>query len=223
MSDSRKLFNDFITKVEGFKNEPYEDSYGTPTIGPGMSLKDDDIRGLMSVHGYDPDEVIQQKRSISSDVLNDIHNRYVDKREPLIQGKVGKDLYDQLKPNQRAALMSMGYQSLNNIGPNLTGYIASDDPVGAIREIVLNTNKKDSPGILKRRFEEAELYGGPLDFSAAFKTMTPEEKKQLMDGLSKIENENTRQEVLAKYRPYLQDTKPVQFNKLQKMIDIGKK
>lgn len=220
MSEYKTLFNNLIKKVEGHENEPYSDTMGNPTVGTGLNLDDEDVRGFMNIRGIDPEQVKTGQRKLASNELDDIHNQYVDKRERLVREKIGGDVYDTLKPNQRAALMSMGYQSLNNIGPNLTGHIASDDPIGAMREIILNTNKEQDPGILKRRFEEAELYGGPLDFTSTFKTMTPEEKKALKDTFEKLQNDNVKQDVLKKYGSYLGDPQPQQFNKLQNMLKV---
>lgn len=218
MPESRNLFNNFIKKVEGYKEEPYDDIMGNPTIGTGLNLNDSEVQGLMQIRGIDPEHVKSGQRKMANDELGDIHKQYVDKRERLVRDKVGGDVYDTLKPNERAALMSMGYQSLNNIGPNLSGHIASGDPIGAMREILLNTNKEQNPGILKRRFEEAELYGGPLDFTSVFKTMTPEEKKMLLDTFGKLENDNVKQEVIGKYGSYLGTPQPSQFNKLKKLF-----
>lgn len=218
MPEFKKLFNDLIRKVEGHKEEPYVDTTGNPTIGTGLNLNDHDVRGLLNIRGIDPEQVKTGQRRMVASELDDVQKHYVDKREKLVRDKLGPDLYDQLPPHQKASIMSMGYQSLNNIGPNLTSYIAGNDPIGAIREMVLNTNKHKDPGILKRRFEEAEMFGGPLDFSAAFKTMTPEEKRQMREMFDKIENEHSRNEVNQKYGSYLAEPKPQQFTKLQKLM-----
>lgn len=174
----------------------------------------------MHLRGIDPEAVRSGQRKLASEELDDIHNQYVGKREGLVRNQIGSDLYDTLKPNEQAAIMSMGYQSLNNLGPNFTGHLASDDKIGALREMILNTNKDQDPGILRRRLREAELYGGPLDFSAAFKTMNSEEKKQLRNIMDKIQNENTKKEMLDKYGSYVNETQPVQFNKLQKALNV---
>lgn len=219
MPEFKKLFNNLIKSVEGHKEDPYMDSKGNPTIGTGLNLNDQDVQNLMSARGINPEEVKTGQRKLASEELDDIHNTYVSGREKLVRDKIGGDVYDQLKANQKAALNSMGYQSLNNIGPNLTGYVASDDPIGAIREMILNTNKDGDAGILKRRLEEAEMYGGPLDFASSFKTMTPEEKAMVRDTLNKIQNEHSRTEVMNKYGSYLNDgSQPQQFNKLQQLL-----
>jgi GH24 family phage-related lysozyme (muramidase) len=218
MPDSRNIFNDFIKKVEGHSDEVYADSKGVPTVGTGLNLDDETVQGLMNLRGINPEEVKSGQRKLATEEMDDIHNQYMDKRTGLVRSQVGEDLYDTLKPNEKAALMSMGYQSLNNLGPNLKGHIASDDKIGAMREMILNTNKDQDPGILNRRMQEAELFGGPLDFSSAFKTMSPEEKRQLMDTFNKLKNENVKAEALKKYGSYLNDAPPAQFNKLQDLL-----
>lgn len=218
MPEFKNIFNDFIKKVEGHKEDVYEDSKGVPTIGTGLNLEDQTVQGLMRLKDIDPEEVKSGNRKLASDELDDIHNSYMDKRNVLIRDQVGGDLYDQLQPHEKAAISSMGYQSLNNLGPGLKGRLAEGDKIGAIREMILNTNKDSDPGILNRRMQEAELYGGPLDFSLAFKAMTPEEKKQIRQIFDKLQNENVKSEAMKKYGSYLGESQPTQFSKLEQML-----
>lgn len=215
MGEYRKFFDPLIKSVEGHSDDVYADQKGNATVGTGLNLEDGTVQGLMKMHGYDPEEVKSGKRQIASDDLNSIHNSYLDDRERLVKGKMGPDLYETLQPHEKAAMMSMGYQSLNNLGPTLTGAIASGDKLAAMREMILNTNKDKDPGVLRRRMEEAQLYGGPLDFTSTFKVMSPEEKKQLTSIIEKTQNENTRQELMDKYGSYLNDApEKQQFTKL---------
>lgn len=218
MSDFKSLFNPLIKDVEGFREEPYEDINKNLTIGAGLNLNDEDVRGLMNLRGHDPEMVKAGQLRLSPQELDEIQDAYVQKREPLVRERLGRDLYETLQPHEKAAIMSMGYQSLNNIGPNLTGRIAEGDKIGAMREMILNTNKQKEPGILVRRLKEAELYGGPLDFTQTFQTMNEHEKRQVRELLNAIENENTRKEVLQKYGSYVGETQPTQFNKLMKLL-----
>lgn len=223
MSDYRKYFDPLIKSVEGHSGDVYSDSKGHSTVGTGLNMDDSTVQGLMRIRGYDPDEVKAGTRSIASEDLDSIHNSYLDDREKLVKAKMGP-LYDTLQPHEKAAVMSMGYQSLNNLGPSLTGAMAGNDKIAAMREMILNTNKDKNPGILSRRLQEAELYGGPLDFSSTFKVMSPEEKKQLSEILNKTENENTRKELMDKYGSYLNDApEKQQFLKLNKLIKTASK
>lgn len=216
MSDYRKYFDPLIKNVEGHKEDVYKDHNGNHTVGTGLNLGDHDVQNLMKIRGIDPEEVKSGTRKLASVEMDDLQNAYLGKREGLVRDKLGKDLYDILPPHKKAAVMSMGYQSLNNIGPNLTQSIAGDDPIGTIREMLLNSNKEQDPGILSRRMQEAQTFSGdPVTFSSAFKAMTYAEKQKLNDILNKAQNENVRAELMQKYGSYLSNEpeKP-QFNKL---------
>lgn len=214
-NDYRQYFDPLIKDVEGHSNDVYSDSKGKSTVGTGLNLDDGTVQGLMKMRGYDPAEVKAGTRNIASEDLSGIHDAYINDREKLVSGKMGPDLYNTLQPHEKAAMMSMGYQSLNNLGPALTGAISGNDKIAAIREMVLNTNKDQDPGVLSRRMKEAELYGGPLDFASAFKVMSPEEKQKLSKIIEKTQNENTRKELQDKYGPYLNTgPEPQQFLKL---------
>lgn len=222
--DYRKYFDPLIKAVEGHQAEAYEDTKGNSTVGTGLNLEDADVQGLMKLRGIDPEQVKSGERQLASDELNDVHNAYLDKREGLVRDRLGGDLYDQLSPNEKAAVMSMGYQSLNNIGPNFTQAVANKDKIGALREMILNTNKDKDPGILSRRLQEAETYGGPLDFSSTFKTMSPVEISDLQNQINKLKNENVKQDMLKRYGTYLNQPAPVKLDKLQQILNpkLGK-
>lgn len=214
MPEYKKLFKPLIEAVEGRTNKVHRDINSVPTAGVGFNLQDADIQGIMGANNIDHNEVAAGNRDLSDPEIDAIQDSYMDKREPLVRNQIGGDMYDLLQPHEKAAVMSMGYQSLNNLGPSLKGYLSSGDKIGALREVMLNTNKQKDPGILVRRLKEAELMGGPLDFSSTFKTMSDQEKKDMLEMLNQIKNENTRQEVLEKYAPYLQGPPSNRFSKL---------
>lgn len=212
----RDKFNQLIKDVEGVREDAYTDTVGKPTVGVGFNLEDPDVRGIMSLGGIDPDAVARGERSLAPDEISQIKQSYFQKREPMIRNQVGGDLYDNLDDNKKASILSMGYQSLNNIGPNLRKHIAGDDNIGAIREIVLNTNKMKDPGIQTRRLKEAEMFGGE-QFPQAFETFSDEEKKQVLDILSQIQNEHTKKEMLDKYNQFLTAPQPNRFDLLDSL------
>lgn len=218
MNDYNSLFDDLIKKVEGHKEDVYTDSRGVPTIGTGLNLKDDTVRGLMQLRNYDPDEVIGGKRKVDPNDLQEIQKAYVQKREPMVRERLGNDLFETLAPNEKAAIMSMGYQSLNNIGPNLQNYIASGDKIGAVREMILNTNKHKSPGIFSRRLQEAEMFS-PQDFQDSFQTLTPEEKQFVRSMIEGVDNEHTKKELMAKFGEYIQERKPAFATMRKRILD----
>lgn len=219
MSDYKSLLNPLLQQVEGHSDDSYTDSKGIPTAGYGFNLDDEENQGIMKMHGVDANEVKSGKRAIATDESQAIQDSILNRKEELVRGRMGSDFFDTLTPNKKAALMSMGYQSLNNIGPNLRGRMAEGDEIGALREMILNTNADKDPGILSRRLKEAELYGGPIDFSGAFKTMNNQEKQQLIDIINKTQNENTKKELLDKYGSYLgAKQEPLKVFKLANML-----
>ncbi len=198
-------FSTLIKEVEGNREGVYLDSKGIPTAGVGFNLNDSQIRGVMELEGINPDEIISGSRTLNDDEIGRIKSSYHRVREPLIKNQVGGDLFDTLKPNQKAAVTSLGYQSLNNIGPNLRGRLAEDDTIGAMRELILNTNKDKDPGILARRLKEAEVFGGE-EFPSTFMTFNESERQQVLDMLGQIKNEHTRKEMMDRYKQYLEPT-----------------
>lgn len=219
MGDYKSLLNPLLQDVEGQSSDSYSDSKGIPTTGMGINLNDKENQGIMKMHGIDAQEVKSGNRSLASDESDAIHNSIIDRKERLVRDKLGNDIFDNLPSHKKAAVMSMGYQSLNNLGPNLQTAMGSGDEIGALREMILNTNASQDPGILSRRLKEAELYGGPLDFSGAFRTMNNDEKQKLIDILNKTKNEHTKKELLNKYGSYLGATpEPLKLFKLAGML-----
>lgn len=219
MSEYKNLLNPLLEDIEGNVPDVYQDSKGVPSAGIGFNLDDKETQGIMKLHGVDPEEIRSQKRSLASDETAAIKDSILNRKEELVKSRMGSDLFDLLPDNKKAALMSMGYQSLNNLGPNLRQHISEGDEIGALREMILNTNADEDPGILKRRLREAELYGGPVDFSGAFKTMSPEEKKKLNSIIEKVQNEHTKKELIDRYGSYLgSKPEPVQLLRLGNIL-----
>jgi GH24 family phage-related lysozyme (muramidase) len=212
----RQLLNSFLDKHEGYSPTPYTDNNGHATIGHGFNADNGDVRGLVAAHGLDVDKIISGEQALDEDTSRQIRDSLVDKHVNLIRHTLPS--FDTLPPNKQAALVSKHYQLPKNfqeIAPMV------DDPTQELdaMKTMVNQNMKN-PGVLKRNLETSELYGGPLGYSQMFKTMTPEQKDQITKTLGKIENENTRNEVMQKVQPYL-DTipKPQQFNRLNKLLN----
>lgn len=220
MSDYKSLLSPFLADVEGNSSTAYNDSKGVPTAGYGFNLDDKENHGIMQMHGIDPNEVKMGTRKIASEEADRIKSSILDRKEALVRDRMGSDLFETLNPNKKAALVSLGYQSLNNIGPNLQEMIAKEDDPLALKELILNTNADSDPGILSRRMKEAQLYNpDPVTFSSAFKLMDNEEKSKLVKIINKTKNENTKKELMDKYGQYLGMTsEPLKFNKLSKLM-----
>lgn len=206
-------FSRLIEDVEGRKHGVYNDTKGIPTVGIGYNLNDQQIRGVMDLNNINADEIISGSRNLTDEEIDNIKAGYHKVREPLISNRVGSDLFDTLTPNQKAAVASMGYQSLNNIGPNLRSRLADNDTIGAMREIILNTNKDKDPGILSRRLKEASVFGGD-EFPLTFQTFNDAEKKEVLDMINSIGNENTKAEIMKQYQQYLVPSRRKRFQNL---------
>lgn len=219
MSDYKELLNPLLQDVEGSSSDAYQDHNGNPTVGSGFNLNDQENQAILKTHGIDPEAVKSGQRSLSPDESQQIQDAILARKERLVRGKVGSDLFDTLTPEKKATLMSLGYQSLNNIGPHLQGYVANDDDIGALRELILKTNKEQDPGILARRMKEAQLYGGKENFQNVFMTLSPEEKQMLAGIINKTQNENTRKQLVDSYGQQLgMKSRPLNLQKLAKMM-----
>lgn len=205
--------NPIIHKVEGFRSDPYVDNRGNVTIGTGANLQNKDNQGMLSTMGYDPNKIISGEQKIAPEDLYHLDTIIQNKSFDDTKKAVGSDIMDALQKNKQEALHSLGHQSVNNIGPKLKSYLANDDQLNAINEIMANTNVKNDPGIQLRRLQEAMHFGGPLDFSSATKILTQEQKDRILNNLNSIQNEPTKNEALRTYGPYLKQT-PANFQKL---------
>lgn len=206
--DRNELMN-FLNELEGFSSGSYFDSRGIATVGHGLNLDDANVRNKLILRGYDPELIRSRQQAISEEDSRAIKNEILDIKENEIRGvykdnHYPSDSFNDLKPHQKAALLSVGYNSINPIKNNINNIIKGDD-IGVIQGLLKGS--KD-PGILKRRLREAELYSGdPVTFSGAFKAMQPDERKSHLDMLNKIENEHERKKVLEKYQSYLEEPK----------------
>lgn len=219
MDNKPKTFKDYLNPLleesEGFSEVPYQDQRGFTTVGHGFNLDAEDTANLMKLQGIDVDSLKANQSKLSKDQADMIRDSILEKKQDKLRHRINPDMYDQLPENQKAALMSLMYNSPGLIGPNLVRSIASTDNINAAREIMLNSNKKKDPGILNRRIKEAQMYMGDK-FGDVVKTLSPDEKNEILKILNKTENENTRQELLNKYGQELGLTpKPISFNKLK--------
>jgi GH24 family phage-related lysozyme (muramidase) len=219
MDNKPKTFKDYLNPLleesEGFSEVPYQDQRGFTTVGHGFNLDAEDTANLMRLQGIDVDGLKSNQGSLSRTQADTIRDSILEKKQDKLRNRINPDMYDQLPENQKAALMSLMYNSPGLIGPNLMRSIASTDNINAAREIMLNSNKKKDPGILNRRIKEAQMYMGD-QFGDVVKTLSSDEKNEILKILNKTENENTRQELLNKYGQELGLTpKPASFNKLK--------
>lgn len=222
--DYRSMFDPLIKDVEGYSDTPVDDGKGNPTIGHGINLNDEGNKALLSMHGYDPVKVTAGEQNLDPDTVNNIHDSIVRNKESEVRSKIGSDLFDAMKPHEQAAIMSLGYNSMNLLGPQMTEKLASGDRTAAAKEMILNSNQKNEPGVLRRRLKEAELYADPVGFAQTMKSLTPEERDQVTNIINALQNEQLKQEMVTKYGSYLTParTPASNFTKINKLLDIPK-
>lgn len=218
------MFDPLIKDVEGYSNSVIDDGKGNPTVGNGINLNDEGNRALLSLHGYDPEKITAGEQDIDPDTINNIHNSIVRNKESQVRNKIGSDLFDTMKPHEQAAVMSLGYNSMDLLGPQMTEKLASGDRSAAAKEMILNSNKNNEPGVLRRRLKEAELYADPVGFAQTMKTLSPEERQQVTDIINNLQNDQLKQEMIQKYGSYLTPSRAPasNFTKLNKLLDIPK-
>lgn len=215
----RDFLDPMLKEEEGYSNVTYGDHNGHPTVGHGINLDDKYNQGLLRFHGMDPESLAAGSSTIDESSLPKIHESILRNKESQVRDRIGSDLFDTLSPKEQATVMSLGYQSLDLIGPKIKQAIANMDTVGVGRELILNSNPKQMPGVLKRRLNEAQMYLDPIGFAQSFQSMSPEEKRTLTGIINSTKNESQKQELLIKYGPYLNtDMSPVEFPKLQRYI-----
>lgn len=197
-----RLLQDHLNDVEGYSSDVYDDQKGIPTVGGGINLRSPSSTKAMDDLGIKSSDE-ESKQLFGDDDLERIKNNVIGQKKELL-GSIQSQSFPnkQLKENQEAALLSLAYNSPQLLGPNLRQRLNENDDLGAMKEIILNSNKENSPGLQLRRIKEAELYGGPLDFQQMIKTLSPDEKKQVFDHLNNIENEEQRNTVLQKYAQF---------------------
>jgi GH24 family phage-related lysozyme (muramidase) len=213
----QNLLVPFLDKHESYNPKAYVDNNGYTTIGHGFNLDDKDTAGLISTYGKDLEKLRSGEEELDKDTSDQIRNVLLDKHE--VHMKQIMPSFDSLKDNEKAALASKYYQLPKNF-VDLAKY-ASDpnQKLDMMREMVKQNVK--NPGVLKRNLDAAELAGGPVDFSLMFKAMTPEERTQILKSLNKIENENTKKEVLDRYLQYLDaEPKKMEFPKIKKLLSF---
>lgn len=220
MGDYKYLTNKLIEEFEGFSPNVYNDSEGNPTIGHGINLNDIANKSLLELSGKNVQSLIEGKESLSEDESKFHKENILQRKEREIKNQLGADIFDNLRDNEKAAIMSLGYNNINLLGPKLKNYLADPNKkIETTKEIILNSNQKQDPGLQLRRLKEAELFADPIQFANSFKDMSDEEKSKILNNLNKLKNPNQKQMVIEKYNPFLtkEESKP-QFLKLKQLL-----
>lgn len=201
----------FIKSHEGYSPEVYGDTKGIPTVGYGANLESPDIAETLNTLNLD-EQAIRQGASVDKKSADAIFQAQRAEKERYFDTINKKDFPDSdISENERAALVSMGYNSPRLWGPKLRKMLQMNDDAGVTREILTGSNKNNVPGIQKRRLEEAKMYAGD-DFEQIYNSLPPEEKNKIVNTIQQIKNPHERQRVFQQY-PFL--TPQTRFTKLR--------
>jgi GH24 family phage-related lysozyme (muramidase) len=198
-----KYLKTHLSDVEGYSDEVYDDHKGIPTVGTGVNLNSPTTQKSLLNLGYEPARVTSGEIQLSPEELDRIHDDHINETKNIFN-TIKSQSFPQKNLNeaQEAAMLSLMYNSPKLVGPSLRQHLNNNDDLSVMKEIVLNSNRENNPGLQLRRIKEAELYGGPLDFQQMLKTLTPEQKKQVYDSISQIKNEEQRLQALEKYAQF---------------------
>jgi GH24 family phage-related lysozyme (muramidase) len=216
MEDYRNLLKPLLDEHEGFTDEVITDSNNNPTVGNGINLNDKNNHGILSIHGIDPTSLMNGGK-ISKEQGDAVRDTIINQKEKLIRDRIGNDLFDKLTNNEKASIASLGYNSLNLLGPKLREHLASGDKLMAAKEMLLNSNKDKSLGVLRRRTDEARTFLGDEEFSKLQQLLDDNEKSGLNEVINSSPNENVRKQYLEKYGNLIQRSnapKPLDFTNL---------
>lgn len=214
MDDSQ--LRNFLQKTEGNEESLYNDTKGNPTVGAGLNLNSPVAQRYMASQNLKPMDMMAKEHQdrLADIAMEDTHKNFDTMKSNHFPTK-------EFNPAQETALKSMMYNAGPDIiGPNMKQMLNQNDDMGVIKEMMLRSNQSQDPGILKRRLMEAEMYGGPVDFNLAAKSMSSDERKELQKTINKMQNDNELKRVLDQYKflneDYQEPYEPVKFNKLMR-------
>lgn len=212
---SRDIASDYIVSHEGDEASVYDDSAGKKTIGKGLNLEAPLTQLAFKRLGLDPQKMMSGEEIATPEQLEQAYQFMMDKTEEGVDSKF-RDL--NLNDNEKAALMSLYYNSPSLIGDNLTNYINNNDKNEAMKEIMLRTNRTKNYGVAKRRLNEAKLFGGEEGLNKAVNTMTPEELIDLRHTFDAMPDTAEKRALFNNYKFLNPDTSkdPFPFMKLKK-------
>lgn len=214
----KDLLIQHLDDVEGFSPTVYKDSEGNNTIAHGLNIDDPANQNLLRLFNRQP-ESLHEGEEITEAEGRELQNHVFNRKEDELKNKIGEITFNQLKPNEQAAMMSMAYQSMNLIGPKIVQYLNENKTLDANKEILLNSNAGNHPGIQLRRLKEAMLFSDPIQFQNVVNTLNDEEKQRVMNNLKKLKEEGQRNDALKKYTPFFENSPKIYpFLKLKKLI-----
>jgi len=185
----RKLLKDILESKEGRSDTVYEDHKGNPTVGVGTNLSHPETLDKLTKAGLSPERVLA-----GEPVPQEIQNKLLEDSLKEQEGKLDEKIPGvPLKENERAALMSMMYNSSSLVGPKLQEFLKQGNKEDAAREILLNSNRDKNPGLASRRMEESAMFN-----DSKLPPINMEQEANLKGTLSGIENKNEKERVFKR-------------------------
>ena len=216
-----KALND---RGEGFTPTAIPDENDNPTVGSGLNLRSPaTATKVQLLTGIDPNDLAAGTASLTPEQSDLVRKSIYEDKKAHFDSMKDEDFPSaNFNPAQHAALMDMMYENHNLVGPQMKDRLNNNDTPGVIKEMLLNSNASDSPGEQKRRLDQAQTYGGPVDFNMTLKNMSPDERNQIRDTLNKMDNPNELNKVYQKY-PLLHPAsenqpEPVKFYRINKLL-----
>lgn len=216
---SKELAKRYLKMFEGNESDVYQDSKGIDTVGPGLALRSPATASAFKKQGINVEDVRSGKK-LKPKVLDKALDDVLSQKEEIVNTMQKTSFPSgQLNDAKKAALLSLAYNSPQLIGSSLRKKLDANDDLGAMEEIALRTNKEKSPGVLYRRLQEAELFGGPLDFNQMVQGLSEEEKNLVFNTLNETKDPQRKAEIMKRFpqfSPSFQDTND--FLKLNSLL-----
>jgi GH24 family phage-related lysozyme (muramidase) len=183
------ILKQFIERLEGREVTVYKDENGIPTVGIGSNLKSPEVPAILRRMGLNPKKILSGKQQLSQKQIDYLYMRQMAEKELYFIKIAQKDFPSaDIKLNERRALLSLMFNSPALIGPRMRKFLEENNDEKVVHEIILNSNRSKSPGLQKRRIEEAKQYSGHK-FKYYFNKLSKEEKKQVYNIYPGLENE----------------------------------
>jgi len=209
-----ELTKGVIREFEGFRESPYFDvnaqraGYGSDTV----TRTDGNV------------VPVREGMAVSQeDAERDLDRRVNQEFLPSVRNAVGEEAFNQLSPNQKAALTSLAYNygtgAWDNDLSEVRDAVASGDMAGASRAILARAGDNDGVNTRRRQQEAALFAGGPVPANTPTDSQMQESGMASTDTADPLYNpENDREKgvvetiftggpsVDTRFREYMQET-----------------
>lgn len=216
---AKSLAKRFLDDVEGYSSDVYQDYKNIPTVGSGLSLRSPATVKALTEMGKEVADV----NSLSDKDLSKVQDKVLNEKSKLISNLQKTDFPNaNLNEAQKAALISLAYNSPQLLGPELRKNLNANDELETLKEIAIRSNKENKPGVAFRRLQEAELFGGPLGFQQMVDSMSEQDKNIINNTLNQTSNEERRMEMLNKYPQFSPSYQESENKRFSNIFKIGK-